>query len=134
MPMRSSKRGYCLTAKGLQKIEAARLGSFDKLSWERISFRSCLDRTTVSRVLNGNSVDLRTLKKLFVALSLNLTDEDYCRKTPKLAPLCLTLKDLLLLTASDLENAVTDDDLKNRKPQLLKRAKQLRERAALLAD
>ncbi len=140
--MNSSKRGYCLTPTGLKKVENARLGSPEKLSWEKISFMGCLDRTTVSKALNGTAVDLRTLKKLFFAVALSLSDEDYCLKkslednTSGGSTKTMTMKDkeLLIKAAEDLEKAAQNESSKKRKQELFNRAKELRSRAAQLAD
>ena len=138
--MNSSKRGYCLTPTGLKKVENARLGYGEKLSWEKISFMGCLDRTTVSKAINGNAVDLRSLKKLFFAVSLKLSEEDYCSKNSLPANLsggypktrATKGKELLIKAAEDLEKAAYNESSKTRKQELLNRAKELR--TAQLAD
>jgi hypothetical protein len=140
--MPSFKRGYCLTPTGLKKIETARWGSFPKLSWEKISFLGCLDRTTVSKAINGIAVDLRSIKKLFMAVSIKLSDEDYCLRQSYqklslvLANKTMTMTDneLLIKAAEDLEKAAENESGTERKQELLDRGKDLRIRAAELAD
>lgn len=128
-----TKRGYCLTPTGLKKVESARWSSSQKLSWEKISLLGCLDRTTVSKAVNGNSVDLRTLKKLFSAVCLPLSDEDYCNPSGLSTSITMNDKELLTKAAEDLEKAAEESSGK-RKQELLNRAKELRTRAAILAD
>lgn len=140
--MPSSRRGYCLTPAGMKKVETARLDFFPKLSWEELSFLGCLHRTTVSKVINGMSVDLRSIKKLFMAVSLKLNDEDYCLvkndKKPTLTlgnkTMPVTNKELLMKAAEDLEKAANNESATVGKQELLNRAKELRTRAAELAD
>ncbi len=140
--MPSFKRGYCLTPTGLKKVETARWGSFPKLSWEKISFLGCLDRTTVSKAINGIAVDLRSIKKLFMAVSIKLSDEDYCLRQShqelslELSHKTMTItdKELLIKAAEELEKSAENESVKERKQELLDRAKDLRIRAAELAD
>ena len=147
--MPSLKRGYCLTPIGLKKVETARLGSSPKLSWEKVSFLGCLDRTTVSKAINGIAVDLRSIKKLFFAVSIKLNEEDYCLRisdrqpTSVRATKTMTMADKQLLikavedlekAASYLEKAADTESGKERKQELLNTAKELRNRAAELAD
>ena len=88
-PKRKRNRGIILTAKGLEKLQEARLiwedrdNYGEKYTYEEISELTCLDVNTVRRILDRKSgVDKRSLEKFYRAFKMQLADEFFTK--PKL--------------------------------------------------
>ena len=88
-PKRKRNRGVVLTAKGLEKLQKAKLtweerdNYGEKYTYEEISELTHLDVNTVRRILDRKSgVDRRSLEKFYRAFKLQLDDEFFTK--PKL--------------------------------------------------
>jgi WD40 repeat protein len=84
-------RGIMLTAKGLEKIQAARSNwecqeNFgERSTYENISELTNLDINTIKKILSGRErVDKRSLEKFYLAFKLKLDEEYYTKFNLKL--------------------------------------------------
>lgn len=77
---KTGMRGYVLSEKGIEKLE--NVTSENGLTQEQIALETCLTRATVSKAFQKNKnkpLNLRSLRRLFLGLSLALEEEDYIR-------------------------------------------------------
>lgn len=123
--------GYVLTPKGIEKIELKRQ-ELEKTQ-EQLSFDTCLNRTTISKAIQGNPgkpLHLSSIRRLFAGLKLKLSDSDYKAVGTSTTEIELNMNDRddLIKAAESLEAQADDLEAQGNS----KKAAKLREDAANL--
>jgi transcriptional regulator with XRE-family HTH domain len=130
-------RGYILTQTGLEKVENF-ISIENKISFRQISLETCLDRSTVTKVLQGEKpVNLRTIRTLFLSYGIPLDLADYQKVSSTNKKTMGQNKDdydRLIKAAERIEELASQTHDETRKQELLDQAKDLRARALDLPD
>lgn len=130
-------RGYILSKTGLEKVEYV-ISVENKLSRRQISRETCLNRGTITKVLQGEKpVNLQTIRTLLGSFGIPLDLADYWKVSSTNKKNMGQNKedyDRLISAALRIEELASLEENETRKQELLDQAQDLRARAANLPD
>lgn len=130
-------RGYILSKTGLEKVEYV-ISVENKLSRRQISRETCLNRGTITKVLQGEKpVNLQTIRTLFGSFGIPLDLADYWKVSSTNKKNMGKNKedyDRLISAALRIEEFASQEHDEVKRQKLLDEAKWLRARAANLPE